>query len=92
MGAILYVNNKVLTARFNGRTVESLILRNSLISKSDSFLTTHNSEIGFPLLESVQRIMIRTEVFGKTISAKLLDRTCSTALRRPRRRGGRQIQ
>jgi len=42
VGAILYVNNKVLTARFNGRTVESLILRNSLISKSDSFLTTHS--------------------------------------------------
>jgi hypothetical protein len=38
---ILCVNSKVLTARFNGRTVESLILRNSLISKSDSFLTTH---------------------------------------------------
>jgi hypothetical protein len=37
VGAILYVNSKVLTARFNGRTVESLILRNSLISESDSF-------------------------------------------------------
>jgi hypothetical protein len=44
--AILYVNNRVLTARFNGRTVESLILRNSLISKSDSLLTTHRAEIG----------------------------------------------
>ena len=47
VAAILYVNNKVLTARFNGRTVESLILRNSLISKSDSFLTTHRYA-GYP--------------------------------------------
>jgi hypothetical protein len=46
VGAILYVNSKVLTLRFNGRTVESLILHNSLISKSDSFLTTHTTKDG----------------------------------------------
>src|SRR6516164_4436128 len=50
VAAILYVNNKVLTASFNGRTVESLILRNSLISKSDSFLTTHTTQNSHPRL------------------------------------------
>ena len=44
VAAILYVNNKVLTARFNGRTVESLTLRNSLISKSQSFMTTDSRQ------------------------------------------------
>jgi hypothetical protein len=37
VAAILYFNNKVLTARFNGRSVESLILRNFFSSKSDAF-------------------------------------------------------
>ena len=45
VGAILYVSNKVLTAGFNGRTIDSLILGNSRIPKSGSFLTTDSGSI-----------------------------------------------
>ena len=49
-------------------------------------------KIGLPLVESIQRIMIRTEIFWQTLPANRSTETSGTAPLHPRCRGGRQTQ